>query len=182
MRAGLCGVALSDTCRLHRQDLGGPPSCLDFSALALRRSSTFQNTAFQRTMHLLNTSTLKLKDFIKAVPNYAILSHTWNEEEVTFDDIDKPHAVLMKGYEKVSQSCKQALKDGYEWIWVDTCCIDKKSSAELSEAINSMYDWYWRAEICYVYLRDVPSGPLVESEWFRRGWFVTLVRLCRRTS
>jgi hypothetical protein len=185
MRARICGVTLSDACRrsvLHQQGWGAPLSCLDFSALALRRSSTFQNIAFQENMHLLNTSTLKLEYFIKTVPHYAILSHTWNEDEITFDDIDKPHIATIKGYKKVSQSCRQALKDGYKWIWVDTCCIDKRSSAELSEAINSMYDWYWRAEICYVYLEDVPLGPLVESKWFHRGWFVTLVRLRRRTS
>ena len=90
-------------------------------------------------MHLLNTSTLKLKYFIKEVPPYAILSHTWSDEEVTFDDIDKPHAVEMERYQKILGSCAQARQDGFEWIWIDTCWIDKRSSAELSEAINSMY-------------------------------------------
>jgi hypothetical protein len=125
-------------------------------------------------MHLLNTTTLKLKYFIEDIPLYAILSHTWGDEEVTFDDIDKPHAVDMKGYHKILKSCAQALEDGYEWIWVDTCCIDKKSSAELSEAINSMYKWYWNADICYVYLSDflsdTASETFVQSAWFTRGW------------
>lgn len=182
VRIGSCGDPLSDACRragLNQGGWGARRSCLDSSASAsnLRHSSTFQNAPIHQIMHLLNTSTLKLKDFIKAIPDYAILSHTWNDEEVTFDDIDKPHAVSMKGYEKISRSCKQALKDGFEWIWVDTCCIDKKSSAELSEAINSMYDWYWRAEVCYAYLEDVQdsSEPVTHvqfsgSRWFRRGW------------
>jgi hypothetical protein len=121
-------------------------------------------------MHLLNTTTLKLQYFIKAIPPYAILSHTWGDEEVTFDDIDKPHAAGMKGYQKILESCAQALEDGFLWIWIDTCCIDKRSSAELSEAINSMYNWYWDAEVCYAYLSDVPIKSFVESVWFTRGW------------
>jgi len=60
---------------------------------------------------------------------------------------------------------------------IDTCCIDKKSSAELSEAINSMYKWYEKSEKCYAYLEDVSSqrtsrfwDNFSESSWFKRGW------------
>ena len=85
------------------------------------------------------------------------------------------------GYRKILDSCKQAEKDRYEWLWVDTCCIDKRSSAELTEAINSMYRWYENAQICYAYLHDVhdPCLPIVWNnkryangwpEWFSRGW------------
>jgi hypothetical protein len=73
-------------------------------------------------MHLLHTQKRKLNYFLKDVPPYAILSHTWEEEEVTFDDIDKPHATDMKGYQKILGSCAQALEDGFGWIWIDTCC------------------------------------------------------------
>ncbi|CAO2650924.1 Nn.00g092210.m01.CDS01 [Neocucurbitaria sp. VM-36] len=130
-------------------------------------------------MHLLNTSTLKLKDFVKSIPDYAILSHTWGDDEVTFNDIDQPYVNTMAGYDKIVRSCAQAVEDGFEWIWIDTCCIDKKSSAELSEAINSMYKWYWEAEICYAYLSDyqnVTNGAgssgsgIGRSRWFYRGW------------
>ena len=44
-----------------------------------------------------------------------------------------------QGFEKIERSRQQAKADGHDWIWVDTCCIDKTSSADLSEAINSMY-------------------------------------------
>lgn len=87
------------------------------------------------------------------------------------------------GYLKITASCKQAERDGWEYVWIDTCCIDKTSSAELSEAINSMFRWYQRAQICYAYMVDVdihPSLPEVEdpnqlksfrrSRWFTRGW------------
>lgn len=79
-----------------------------------------------------------------------------------------------KGYEKIRGCCVQALRDGYSWVWIDTCCIDKRSSSELSEAINSMYSWYEKSRTCYAYLEDVCSldgpNPLRESTWFKRGW------------
>jgi len=88
------------------------------------------------------------------------------------------------GYQKILKSCKQAKKDGYEWLWADTCCIDKRSSAELSEAINSMYRWYENSARCYAYLHDVPQDVPFPAkpdhvkyskfngwpEWFSRGW------------
>jgi hypothetical protein len=95
------------------------------------------------------------------VPAYAILSHTWGEEEVIYQDLekgkDKSKTVNKAGWRKLQFCAKQAAKDGLEYFWVDTCCIDKKSSSELTEAINSMYMWYESAAICYVYLVDLPG-------------------------
>ena len=76
------------------------------------------------------------------VPAYAILSHTWGREEVTFQDMQGPKARNKEGFSKIQSCCEQAKRDGYEWVWIDKCCIDKISSAELSEAINSMFRWY----------------------------------------
>ncbi|KAG0699809.1 HET domain-containing protein [Suillus ampliporus] len=111
------------------------------------------------------------------VPQYAILSHRWRDGEVQFSDIDQPHARDMPGYSKIEGCCIQAQKDGYRYVWIDTCCINKSSSSELSEAINSMYMWYKKAQICYAYLDDVsnrnPSdaeSSFARSEWFKRGW------------
>ena len=42
-----------------------------------------------------------------------------------------------------------------ELCWTDTCCIDRSSSVELSEAINSVFLWYGESSICYVYMSDV---------------------------
>ena len=78
--------------------------------------------------------------------------------------------------DKIRKCCIFAEKEGFEWLWIDTCCIDKSSSAELSEAINSMYAWYAAADICYVYMHDVedvhPSRDesFSRSVWFTRGW------------
>jgi Heterokaryon incompatibility protein (HET) len=82
------------------------------------------------------------------------------------------------GYEKIRRYCEKADMDGFLYCWIDTCCIDKISSAELSEAINSMYEWYRVADVCYVYLADVPatlkkevaSLVLRKSRWFTCGW------------
>src|SRR3569833_4391055 len=105
-------------------------------------------------MRLLDTTSLELVEFMSDVPPYAILSHTWLDEEVTFHDLKdrRKEARLMKGYRKLKGSARIAKHQGYRYIWGDTCCIDKSSSAELSEAINSMYQWYKNAAVCYVFL------------------------------
>lgn len=123
-------------------------------------------------MRLLNTTTLKLHYFVADIPEYVILSHTWGEGEVLFEDIDKPNVSGMAGYAKILKCCQQGRDDGFEWAWVDTCCIDKRSSAELTEAINSMYKWYWEAATCYAYLADVTKlhDNFERSRWFTRGW------------
>jgi len=111
-------------------------------------------------MRLINAETFKLDFFLEKPPPYAILSHTWEGEEVTFQDMEKgvEHASQMQGFAKIRGCCTQALLDGYCWAWVDTCCIDKTSSTELSEAINSMYQWYKSSAVCYVYMSDVAVG------------------------
>jgi hypothetical protein len=88
-------------------------------------------------MRLLNTNTLLLHEFFGKIPGYAILSHTWEKEEVTFQDLTlrREDAKHMKGYEKIEGACRTARGYEFEWVWVDTCCIDKSSSAELSEAV-----------------------------------------------
>ncbi|KAF7621558.1 hypothetical protein AFLA_011855 [Aspergillus flavus NRRL3357] len=132
-------------------------------------------------MWLLNARTVTLEDFFESqAPSYAILSHTWGAEEVSFQDIQERQEVCKKkkGYQKIIHTCRQALKDGLEYAWVDTCCIDKSSSSELSEAINSMFRWYGKAAVCYAFLADVlpgcdprdTQGPFATSRWFTRGW------------
>jgi len=127
-------------------------------------------------MWLLNTFTLERQDFGATVPPYAILSHTWEQEEVTFDEIETPESELKIGYQKIKRFCDEARSDGYHYAWIDTCCIDKKSSSELSEAINRMYSYYKDADICYAYLCDVvydddfSDAHFAKSRWFTRGW------------
>ncbi|ETS84947.1 hypothetical protein PFICI_02972 [Pestalotiopsis fici W106-1] len=129
---------------------------------------------------------LLTRDLINHTLPYAILSHTWgqgDDDEVLFHDIINKTGKHKPGYQKILFCGRQARRDGLDYFWVDTCCIDKTSSAELSEAINSMYRWYQNAQRCYVYLSDVlpSSGPsekdlshwkpsFHQSRWFNRGW------------
>ncbi|KAL7819932.1 ankyrin repeat-containing domain protein [Trichoderma gracile] len=122
-------------------------------------------------MRLLNTSTLKPQEFEYGnIPQYAILSHRWGKEEITLQDLEQG-VTDNAGFKKVQQCCERAKLDGFDYAWVDTCCINKTSSAELSEAINSMYLWYFQADKCYAYLSDISeTHDIGESQWFTRGW------------
>jgi hypothetical protein len=121
------------------------------------------------------------------IPPYAILSHTWgaDTEEVTFQDMTNGVGKDKAGYEKIRFCGEQALQDGLQYFWVDTCCINKANKAELSLAIQSMFRWYRNAARSYVYLPDVPTSPrgtveeaspppwdsdFRKSKWFTRGW------------
>ncbi|KAK1751053.1 vegetative incompatibility protein HET-E-1 [Echria macrotheca] len=125
-------------------------------------------------MRLINVRSLELSEFFgKNIPPYAILSHTWGPEEVTFQDWQNlDQASRKQGFPKIRGTCEQAKGDGHDWVWVDTNCIDKTSSAELTEAINSMYQWYADARVCYAYLADVQANDenIETSRWFTRGW------------
>jgi hypothetical protein len=138
-----------------------------------------------RLLQLHGNGQFSLAEFYgKNIPQYAILSHTWGKdsEEVIFRDIEEGIGKEKDiGHEKLIFCGKQALRDGLKYFWVDTCCIDKSSSAELSEAINSMFNWYQRAAKCYVYLSDVSvkrnrvsnqgwQPEFKKSRWFTRGW------------
>ncbi|KAI1372825.1 heterokaryon incompatibility protein-domain-containing protein [Hypoxylon crocopeplum] len=129
-------------------------------------------------MRLLHTQSLEFEVFVESeVPEYAILSHTWEQEEVEFQDMaDISEAKKKHGFKKIRRAASLAKSHGYTYIWIDTCCIDKSSSAELTEAINSMFRWYKDAEVCYAFLSDVQDMPQTDeyefrhSRWFTRGW------------
>jgi hypothetical protein len=119
------------------------------------------------------------------IPPYAILSHTWvDSQEVTFHDMLEKNGKSKTGYSKIQFCAQQAKRDGLNYFWVDTCCIDKANHSELSEAIISMFRWYKNAKRCYVYLSDVAGNvcegngdphhrlelAIKESRWFTRGW------------
>lgn len=142
-------------------------------------------------MHLINIDTLQLERFDVNPPSYAILSHRWRDGEVSFGEFADLNKRRRKaGFTKILDTCAQARRDNLAYVWVDTCCIDKSSSAELSEAINSMFAWYQGAAVCYAFLDDVfanaqdadgamlgpsqwsetPCDNMAKSEWFERGW------------
>ncbi|KAK2010028.1 ankyrin [Colletotrichum eremochloae] len=149
-------------------------------------------------MWFIDSRTLELVE-VQGDPrhSYAILSHTWGSDEVTFqsfkamskasNETKRPgeedgceNMRAKSGFQKIRDTAVLAKSHGYDYLWVDTCCIDKTSSAELSESINSMYRWYEKAGVCYAYLSDVEpvdkEDPFSEtssfrrSRWFTRGW------------
>ncbi|KAI0392108.1 HET-domain-containing protein [Xylariaceae sp. FL0594] len=135
-------------------------------------------------MWLIDTTLLELRFHGSALPgSYAILSHTWAENhEVSFQEfLDVTRRTRKKGYEKIAAACELARLRGLKWCWVDTCCIDKTSSSNLSEAINSMFRWYRESAVCFAHLEQLQPDPLRERAarlqgdfaacaWFRRGW------------
>ncbi|KAG6362695.1 hypothetical protein INS49_007788 [Diaporthe citri] len=148
-------------------------------------------------MRLISTQSLKVVSIREdEIPPYAILSHTWDKDEVTLQEMQGFGAELLstasridllkakQGLRKVLHAANLAASEGHDWIWIDTCYIDKTSSAELSEAINSMYRWYQGSEICYVYLSDARLGDkelqksgdeslgrlIQDSRWIACGW------------
>jgi hypothetical protein len=142
-----------------------------------------------RLLQYNNDSDFSLTEFFEGdIPEeYAILSHRWGAEEVTFKDLTDGTSKMKArkaGYGKIQFCGEQARRDGLQYFWVDTCCIDKSNAVELQEAINSMFRWYRDATKCYVYLPDV-SRPRTDSasgfneawestfrksQWFTRGW------------
>lgn len=155
---------------------------------------------------LINTQTLNfeikfahIQPTATEYPEYAILSHRWGPHEISYQeflyfttpaaarndvvarilgiDVEKEHA---DGFRKVKAACSMALERGHEYIWIDACCINKDSSAELSEAINSMYTWYRTSGECFIYLEDVTMAAnepveetyakVLRSQWWTRGW------------
>lgn len=115
-------------------------------------------------MRLLNATTYKFHEYVgRDVPKYAVLSHTWGEDEVTFHDMRceaPPESWKAKlGWDKIKKCCILALADSIQFVWVDTCCIDKSSSAELQEAINSKFRWYEESTECYVFVADFEAPP-----------------------
>ncbi|KLJ08815.1 hypothetical protein EMPG_15754 [Blastomyces silverae] len=151
-------------------------------------------------MRLLNPRTLEFKEFNQDLPQYAIFSHTWYSQplsEILYHDIKNyfsgrveigPNGLIANtsayptippALQKVVWCCQQTILDGFEWIWIDTCCLNKDSAVEDSEAVNAMFTWYRNAMTCYVYLSDVDittrllrdrSGAFSNSKWFKRGW------------
>ncbi|TBU63537.1 heterokaryon incompatibility protein-domain-containing protein, partial [Dichomitus squalens] len=139
----------------------------------------------KKTMRALNTVTGQFEWIDPAQVEYAILSHTWDlsgeQEYNSVRDLQlSAESTIFQNPAlsfKVMQACAIARRDGFRYIWIDSCCIDKSSSSELSESINSMFDWYRRGAICYAFLADVPNRAHSDalsrfegSRWFKRGW------------
>ncbi|KAH7128792.1 kinesin light chain 3 [Dendryphion nanum] len=137
-----------------------------------------------RLLHFDHSRRLVSTDFRgKTIPQYAILSHRWGDDEVLFQDLGSNTYKEKDGYRKIKFCAKQAAQDQLQYFWIDTCCINKWNRQELSTAINSMFRWYKNAAKCYVFLSDVLVPTAIETpqlsdweasfrtcDWFKRGW------------
>ncbi|KAM7186338.1 Heterokaryon incompatibility protein (HET) domain containing protein [Rhypophila sp. PSN 637] len=127
-------------------------------------------------MRLVNVESLRLELFYgDPTEPYAVLSHTWGkeEEELSFQNIQHLEEQDTARRAKLDGTCAQARKDGFKYVWIDTCCIDKTNAVELSEAITSMFRWYKSSKMCYTLLSDIAEGQtdrISKSRWFTRGW------------
>ncbi|KAK4185823.1 heterokaryon incompatibility protein-domain-containing protein [Podospora australis] len=127
-------------------------------------------------MRLINAQTMVLDEFFDDdLPKYVILSHTWGKDEILYHDMGKTPPSTKSGYTKITTTCRLALEMDIPYVWVDTCCIDKTSSAELTESINSMFDWYARSTVCVVWLSDFEPDTefkdgIDKCLWVFRGW------------
>jgi len=129
-------------------------------------------------MRLINVCSLEMKEFYDSnTPPYIILSHRWQEDEITYQDFEINQGRQKGSYHKIEHLCQIAREKEIDWVWLDTCCIDKRNLTELSEAINSMYRRYQQSQLCVAYLSDVEDGydQLNSSTWFIRCW--TLLEL-----
>lgn len=117
-------------------------------------------------MRLLSTKSYQLfepHELPVPFPHYAILSHTWisPEDEITYQDFKRRKVDIesgifkYKGWSKLRKYFDRTARDGWEWAWMDTCCIDKTNPADTQEAINAMFRWYQDAGVCYAYLEDI---------------------------
>ncbi|KAK8017363.1 hypothetical protein PG993_013689 [Apiospora rasikravindrae] len=147
-------------------------------------------------IRVIDTSTFELHQERHSIirdARYAILSHRWQDEEVTLPQLPSHARVLRSSHgpmpdqphlEKIRGACQEARNQGYKWLWIDSCCIDKSSSEETKESLNSRFKWYHDASMCITYLADVQhdltrtdiedaifNTPQCQpSEWFSRGW------------
>jgi len=131
------------------------------------RRTTSKLTAFPSRKQLI-------QEGIVERAQYAILSHTWLDDdlEVTYDDAKQGRMRTGLGYEKLAKFCETAAqKYGVVLAWMDTICINKDSTSELDESIRSMYRWYQNSHICIAYLPNTMSlEDMPGDRWFTRGW------------
>ncbi|KAG1740865.1 uncharacterized protein EDB91DRAFT_342521 [Suillus paluster] len=146
--------------------------------------SAFQTSTDYKELLLsiMNHPRLRTEHITEEVVKFfqcVMLSHRWEGTEPLLHDIkDKDVYELQAAGNivKLQSFCEIALKAGYHWAWVDSCCIDQTNNVELQTSIDSMFSWYHHSALTAVYLSDVPpsstSGALAKSAWNTRGWTV----------
>lgn len=162
------------------------PFCsLHTLAMAPTRLINTTTLEFEGKFAHLSSRPVRDSDF----PEYAIVSHRWGEQEISYQEFlyftsqkNERNDIVARilgvdvskekgqGFSKVKSACGIAKSRGFGWLWIDTCCINKESSAELSEAINSMFEWYSDSKDCLVYLEDVDAANVEYDDQKNEFW------------
>ncbi|KAJ8489886.1 hypothetical protein ONZ45_g13401 [Pleurotus djamor] len=111
----------------------------------------------------------EIKRLVLSYTKFAILSHVWGSNELSFQSILNGGQVL-KDSAKFVGFIRAAVDYGCRYAWLDTACIDKSSSSELDESILSMFTWYRTAHVCFVYLDADSPESIPFDRWLTRGW------------
>lgn len=133
-------------------------------------------------MWLINTSTLELHEFSRSTPSYATFSYVTDENEASFEDLAQAQKDRCKDSIKIiERACDQARIAGYEWLWNHAACVDKRSCAAQSEAINSLPRIYRDCEHSIVYLEDLYHDQFEDEQigerlaacrWIKNIWAI----------
>jgi hypothetical protein len=141
------------------------------------KASAEYKELLSNTMKHVDRRIERIKEVVAKYFGYAMLSHRWEEKEPLLHDIQDNVVYELDpvgGNVKLQSFCKTARTTGFRWAWMDTCCIDKRNSAELQESVNSMFTWYHHSALTIIYLSDVPPsskpGAMTKSIWNTRGW------------
>lgn len=72
-------------------------------------------------MRLINIQTKELEEFFESeIPAYAIISHRWSHDELTFKEVYKKRVDPNKqGYKKLLKACEIAADCGLDYVWID---------------------------------------------------------------
>lgn len=106
-------------------------------------------------MRLLNTTTLELVEMLPPLPPYAILSHRWSADEVSYEEYclvrdDGQYSALQRqerpwleeraekaikirarsGYRKIVDLCIFAELHCQRWVWIDSCWYAAKTGCK----------------------------------------------------
>ncbi|KAG9309794.1 hypothetical protein JVU11DRAFT_10170 [Chiua virens] len=120
----------------------------------------------------------RIRREVKRYYRYVMFSHKWENGEPCF--IQSGTSRYMSWNHRLRTSsfrtlCKLVRDFEFQWVWSDTCCIDKKDNVVLQESLVAMFTWYHGSSLTLVYLRSVWSqnqkpGDLWRSIWNTRAW------------
>jgi len=158
----------------HRWLGGGELAFSDISKFADHRNTLRKLIKFNSPTNgadILNeVISLAMKSTVNTKANPAQLRPTMKRSYKKLFPADQKE-IRFPSFEKVVIFCWISTRHFNRFVWFDTGCINKSSSAELEESIRSMFNWYSKSKVCIVHLADTTNvSSLRGDQWFTRGW------------